>query len=165
MTRRLLNVLTALSLLLCAAVLVLWVRSVGRWECVGRSESRPDHSYAHQSLNSSSGRVWFHGGWGTLSRDVEAYEQDVSRRRGEPWPRPAAWSYSSLPPRVPNAGQEFLGFHFIRTHDRAADGTLTAVLWVGVPHALPVALAFALPVARAGTRLPANAGRVSRLRV
>ena len=150
MKRRLLNLLTALSLLLCAAVCVLWVRSGGRWESVSRLDWQADRlTYEHRSLNSSSGRLWFHGGAGSLNPDAAAREEE-DRRRGHPWPPNREWVYASLPPRVPNAGLEFLGFHFIRTHDRAPDGKLTGVLWVGVPHALPAALALMLPAARAG---------------
>jgi hypothetical protein len=146
----LLNLLTALSLLLCVAVCVLWVRSYGLWESVSRSESRSrtgGMTYAHRSLNSSSGRVWFHGGWGRLTRAEPAREEEDWR--SGPSPRDGEWTYAVLPPRVPNAGLEFLGFHFIRARDRAADGVGTGVLWVGVPHALPAALAMLLPAARA----------------
>src|SRR5688572_24904358 len=98
MKRRLLNVLTALSLLVCVAVCLLWARSYGLWEGVSRSDLRPDRlTYAHGSLNSSSGILWFHGGRGKLSGDAAAYEEDAARRRGEPRPRRAAWLYSSHP--------------------------------------------------------------------
>ena len=154
MKRRLVDLLTALSLLLGMAIVALWVRSYGLWEGGGRSELRPDRmTYAHHSFNSSSGRLWYHGGRGKVSREEAAYEQDMALWRGEPWPRPAAWQYFRVAPRVPNAGHEFLGFHFIRTHDRAADGTVTAVLWLGMPHALPAALALLLPAVRASSWL------------
>ena len=40
--RRLLNLLTALSLLTCVAVCVLWVRSHSVWEAVGSRHRRAD---------------------------------------------------------------------------------------------------------------------------
>ena len=45
MNRRLLNLLTALSLLLCVAVCVLWVRSYGSRACPLLDISRPTALY------------------------------------------------------------------------------------------------------------------------
>ena len=66
MKRRLLNVLTALSLLFCVAVVTLWVRSYWRYEAVyftrvGGTAQRPDvlYFFARSSLGSVS-LSWVH---------------------------------------------------------------------------------------------------------
>ena len=58
MARRLLNLLTALSLLLCVAVCVLWVRSYWREDQLGYEWSA-DPSVSHKSeFESDGGEVW-----------------------------------------------------------------------------------------------------------
>lgn len=66
--RRLFNLLAAVSSVLCAATVVLWVRS--SWVCdfVEHSEVKSDHVYERSFLSSDQGSLW-------LRRDVLTYDQ------------------------------------------------------------------------------------------
>ena len=59
MRRRLLNVLTALSLLLCVAVVALWVRSYWRGDSVSVRSDRPPRGTAESFVRSNYGVLYF----------------------------------------------------------------------------------------------------------
>ena len=63
MLRRLFTVLSALSLLLCVAVIVLWVRSYWRWDHVSRHEFEPGRQRIC-AWDSNRGRTSLN--WGAL---------------------------------------------------------------------------------------------------
>ena len=100
MRRRLLNLLTALSLLLCVAAVGLWVRSYWRYDSVAvvdnTVERQGDHGVLWRSYAASSGR-------GMLRLMVEDHE--IRIRSDEPWPAPRqAWELrrfaGNLAPRL-----------------------------------------------------------------
>jgi hypothetical protein len=100
MTRRLLNLLTLVSLLLCVVVVALWVRSYSRYDSLAvvdnTVERKGDHGVLWRSYGASSGR-------GVLRLKVEDHE--IRIRSDEPWPalRPE-WELrrfaDQLPPRL-----------------------------------------------------------------
>jgi hypothetical protein len=70
MRRRLFNILCALSLLLCAATAVLWVRSYFVWDNLGRISASgvAPQKIRWQRLQANRG-IWFFG-WGTASNST-----------------------------------------------------------------------------------------------
>jgi hypothetical protein len=131
MTRRLLNLLTALSLLLCVAVAVLWVRSYGGAEWA---------TYA-----SGGGRFFC----------AESCRGAVRLIRGQtkrPGDLPAGWTLL----RVVNSDHvtvlrtqpsyQFLGLGFESTKETVA-GAVAG--WVSVPHAYLLGATVLLPARRA----------------
>ena len=130
MRRRLLNLLTALSLLLCVAVCVLWVRSYGgsEWATYATAGGR---FCLTQSCRGAIFLIWgqagrgeeFSAGW-TLFRGVNA--RDMTWIRPEP-------TYT------------FLGLGFASTSNAE---TGAASHWVSVPH--PYLLGNAAPAGAAG---------------
>ena len=128
--RRLLNLLTALSLLLCVAVCVLWVRSYRRGIVVGRS------------FDGGTLRVFLNDGVVLL---------DVDNVSPDPGPlasfdsRTDAVTADSFPGRAMNAG----GGYWFRACGFAAgrfrSGSLPVTDWVAVVPLWFVALTLALP--------------------
>ena len=135
MRRRLLNLLTALSLLLCAAVCVLWARSYGgsEWATYATAGGR---FCLTQSCRGAIFLIWgqagrgeeFSAGW-TLFRGVNA--RDMTWIRPEP-------TYT------------FLGLGFASTSNAETGG---ASHWVSVPHPYLLAATLLLPARRAWVRV------------
>jgi 4-amino-4-deoxy-L-arabinose transferase-like glycosyltransferase len=80
MKRRLLNLLTALSLLLCVAVVVVWVRSTSGREMIGWRTRYVGESAMHQTFR---GLIWSRG---DVVVAVNNYGH-LDRRSGSPMPR------------------------------------------------------------------------------
>ena len=99
MTRRLLNFLTALSLLLCVAAVALWVRSYSRPLYVAREKLTTGGAAAD--------RVWVH-------RAVVIH----GRIRVERVERVASW-YASRPPAGEEPWRAYWGWGVLRTWDTA----------------------------------------------
>ena len=129
--RRLLNLLTALSLLLCVATCVLWARSYWRYDlpAVGAGQS---NLYVH----SVNGSLYFQWGWD-----------------GESARRPA-WAEFRSNPSDPAAGQGLFEFGFA---DNTSQRTppLSRVIGLWMPH-WAVAAAFAVAPAWAAAALAAQ---------
>ena len=155
MKRHLLNLMTGLSLALALAVALLWARSYRQWESFGRATFRVDPpSYAHQTLSSTGGRIWFDAGWGPLDeRGAQLLEEESRRVRAETGRARGTWGYGSNPPHHPQAALDRAGFHFFLTRMPRPGGRVASELSAGMPHALPLALAAALPAVRATTWL------------
>src|SRR5918993_2637444 len=98
MLRRLFTLLSAMSLLLCVATAVLWVRSFRRFDSIDHATVEPQRSEVdigfgaftlqrvrHLGVDSASGRISF-------SRSSE-YTQSARIRKE--WPRGSGWSYVS----------------------------------------------------------------------
>jgi hypothetical protein len=80
MTRRLLNLLTALSLLLCIAVLALWVRSYwarDQWSYRWREVQGDNDSFGAHGLTSLGGQVWI-GYWWQDNRYLRRSHEGLS---------------------------------------------------------------------------------------
>jgi hypothetical protein len=146
MKRNLLNAVTALSLLLLVAVVVLWVRSHFYWESVGRNPYRPEGpTYHQQMVNSSRGTLWVQ--WNEekyTSKDMIAHMDEHRDSYGE------AWSHSrnelwGIP--APNGLGERLGFMYYRRRDLKTSAGLQSVLAAGVPYWL-LGIVFAAAPAR-----------------
>jgi hypothetical protein len=88
MTPRLLNLLTALSLLLCATVMALWVRSEWRYDSIAvvdnTVEQEGDHGVLWRAYTASSGR-------GVLRLAVEDNEMRI--RSDEALPARPPWEF------------------------------------------------------------------------
>lgn len=99
MLRRLLNLLTLLSLLLCVAAVALWVRSYSHQDYFHRSRVRTDRLIvASESVHSSAGRLWVEWNWSKRTPYEIADELDqrlVLRERGV---RPEQWAYARYLP-------------------------------------------------------------------
>jgi hypothetical protein len=148
--RRLLNLLTALSLLVCVATVMLWVRSYGHWDSFCHADLHFETlTSVQQSFNSSRGRLWacFVGGEQLDRADAE-YEYTANQREHRLGNHPERWRYVARPPGRPDAPWEFVGIHFVRTRDRRTPAGLISVLSVGVPHSLVGVLAMILPAVR-----------------
>jgi 4-amino-4-deoxy-L-arabinose transferase-like glycosyltransferase len=138
--RRLLNLLTALSLLLCVAVCVLWVRSYRVADGFARTQPSESHS-----VESGSGEiVWTHTVWGDIDRTfLEPPQFGVWRyvsSDAEPFPTLSSRiGEEGTPPGWLNVG----GFVFGR-HTSGPDlpySVLAVPYWaVFLPLAIPSAL-------------------------
>jgi hypothetical protein len=159
-TRRLFNLLTALSLLLCVAVAALWVRSYWHWDGIYRAEmSLGGMTWVSKSFRSSSGMLWTDSWRGSyLDRSIALYEwQTLQRIRKEAalrsgdsaTVRPDAWTYSDVLPRTAVTAEESFGIHYVRTRDQMTPGIVHSSFHAGIPHGLVVALAMILPAVRA----------------
>jgi hypothetical protein len=162
--RRLLNFLTALSLLLCVAVCVLWVRSYWHRDSLYRAEMSPGGlAWTSKTFRSSSGMIWaeiFRGSF--LDRSVALYEwqtlqrfrKQAARRDGDSatW-RPGTWTYSDVVPRPAVTPEESFGIHYVGRRDQIAPGFVHFLFRAGIPHGLVAALAMILPAVRTGSWL------------
>jgi hypothetical protein len=157
--RRLHNFLTALSLLLCVAVCVLWVRSYWHWDSLYRAEMSPEGlTLTSKHFRSSSGMIWadiWRGSY--LDRSITLYEwQTVQRlhkqralRDGDfTTARPGTWTYYDVVPRPAVTPEESFGIHYVRTRDLIGPGVVHFILHAGIPHGLVAALAMILPAVR-----------------
>ena len=156
MKRRLLNLLTALSLLLCVAVCVLWVRSYWHRDSLYREEMSPGGlAWTSKTFHSSSGMIWadiWRGSY--LDRSIALYEWQMLQRFREQAAlrvgdsatvRPGTWTYSDVVPRPAVTPEESFGIHYVRTRDQIAPGITHFVFHAGIPHGLVAALAMILP--------------------
>ena len=162
--RHLLNLLTALSLLLCVAVVALSVRSYWHWDGLYRAQMSPGGlTWVNKSFRSSSGMlradIW-RGSY--LDRSIALYEwqtlerirKEAARRSGDSATvRPDAWTYSDIRPRPAVAPQESFGIHYVRNRDQIAPGVVHSSFHAGIPHGLVAALALILPAVRTWSRL------------
>src|SRR5687768_3883431 len=110
MNRLLLNLLMALSLVLCVAVVGLWVWSYWHWDGVYRAQLSPGGmTWVSKSFRSSSGMLWADIKRGSyVDRSTALYEwqtlqrirKEAARRSGDSATvRPDAWTYSDVLPR------------------------------------------------------------------
>ena len=145
MKRWSLKLLTALSLLLFAAVVVLWVRSHRHWENVGRYPYRPaTQTYHQQSFNSSRGTLWVQ--WNEekyLDRGM------IAHMAAEGYASPASerWAYQENDLSgvgLPGPGER-LGFMYFRTRNKKTSTGLSSTLAIGVPHWLVAGLLAVAP--------------------
>ena len=159
MTRRLLNLLTALSLLLCVAVVALWVRSYWHWDGLHRAQMSPGGlTWVSKSFSSSSGMLWADIWRGSYQdRSIALYEwhtlqrirkEAADRSGGSATARPDAWTYSGVRPRPALTPEESFGIHYVRKRDQIAPGVVHYTLHAGIPHGLVAALAVILPAVR-----------------
>ena len=159
MRRRLLSLLTALSLLLWVATCVLWVRSCWHRDSLYRAEMSPEGlTWTSKSFRSSSGMLWADVWRGSyLDRSIALYEwQTLHRLRkvaalrsgDSATVRPGAWTYSDVVPRPAVTPEESFGIHYVRTRDQLAPGVVHFLFHAGVPHGLVAALAMILPAVR-----------------
>jgi hypothetical protein len=126
--RRVLNLLTLLSLLLCVAMVVLWVRSYRVGSVVGYyAELGRDGWYRSVSVGSRAGRI-------TLVPLHSKFAQGLARGRFHAWD-----DAKSVPQAIPG----WAGFGYRRIQGREMG-------WMEfrVPHGFAVALLTAWPVAR-----------------
>ena len=151
MPRRLFTLLTALSLLMCLATCVLWLRSRSHNDYVGRyhaDAARLKWSMWHAS--SDGGTLSLVHGWMTFASRglLEDYAQNY--RPVEGWFGGAAESNR----RAPRSFWERLGFSRRATLRSPTGGYGTASFygWVEFPHWLPASAAAALPAARVWRR-------------
>ena len=157
--RRLLNLLTALSLLLCVAVCVLWVRSYWHRDSLYRAEMSPGGlAWVSKTFRSSSGMIWaeiWRGSyldhsialheWHTLQR----IRKEAALRVGDSATvRPGTWTYSDVVPRPAVTPEESFGIHYVRTREQIAPGLVHFLFRAGIPHGLVAALAMILPAVR-----------------
>ena len=148
LSRMFLNAATVLSLLLCAAMAVLWVRSYKFLDGVAKGWREPTlHANAFLGVESWNGRVY----------------GDHSRWYDKADPPPPRWSVSSLSIRLypsvgpvldPSPKGQWLGFSrgsgkmWAHYGIQARDELLGEDDWWSVPWAYPCALAATLPGAR-----------------
>jgi hypothetical protein len=136
MARRLLNLLTALSLLLCVAVVTLWVRSCWARDRLAYARSTPRTGRLHVFELTTGGGVLLVSVSGfNSSRHVG--KRGIALETGEP-ENPAHWV--GLPTR--------LGFG-LETYDSGAHHPLRVWYWLlAVPLWLPAAMLALGPAAR-----------------
>ena len=127
MKRRLLNLLTLSSLLLCVAVVVLWVRSYRVGSVVGYYAGRAgDGWYRSVSVGSCGGRI-------TLVHLHSKFDEGLARGRFHAWD-----DAKSVPQAIPG----WAGFGY-----RRIQGGEMGWMEFRVPHGFAVALLAAGPVA------------------
>ena len=167
MTRRLLNLLTGLSLVLCAAVCVLWVRSYWRFDDFGRIDHRRDAEAYTQSLvrlGSTHGTLLF-----TWRDVVWPWSNPDSASVADRWQRDQRGWFWKSDPRRPDISRgkppasrgwevNVPGFHAYRLDEPAGKGVPGGPEpgmhghVVKVPHGSVAAL-LAVPAAAAGVGL------------
>ena len=148
MKRHVLNVLTALSLLLCVAVVALWVRSYWRFDTVGKSAlSMETLTGAARVFGSVRGRLWMTRTHGALEHEDAAYEHEANVRRRREGVDPSAWQYSHGPADRLKLAPGADAFHWIRKQTATRSGGASYELSVRVPHAFLTALAAVAPAA------------------
>ena len=161
--RRMLNLLTLLSLLLCVAVCVLWVRSYWHWDGLYRAQMSPEGmTWVSKMFRSSSGMLWadiWHGSYqdrSTALYDWIALQRMLThtgfRDGNSTTVRPGAWTYSDVLPRPAVTPRSF-GIHYVRKREQVAPGIEHSSLRAGIPHGLVAALAIILPAVRTGSWL------------
>jgi hypothetical protein len=148
-TRRLLNFLTALSLLLCVAALAMWVRSYRHLDYFGRhivDMERMKWSMWHAM--SERGTVAFGYSWTTFdsTRLLEAYAQNYKPVSG--W-----YGGSGSPTAVPDRPSfwQSAGFDWRWTSERpvvVGIGTASLFSYLEFPYWLVASLAALLPTVR-----------------
>jgi hypothetical protein len=148
MKRRLLNLLTALSLLLCAAVVVLWVRSFWAWEFgewISRSSGDGQSVETAWVLGVARGVV-------TVSRQTELWLV-----QNPPWLNASqpgwTWHTRRLYGRERTTLWERLGFSYEHMTSSGHPLPVLDEYTLSFPFLLPVAALAALPVARCVRRL------------
>ena len=111
MKRRLLNLLTALSLLLCIAVCMLWVRSYRYHESLAWPWSSARHAYV---LSTRGGLTYFYIRRAARTRTRPASAASESRRRSGTGRSPAPPSWASAYPTagLPRASPSRTGSSF-----------------------------------------------------
>ena len=128
MTRRLLNLLTALSLLVCVAVPVLWVRSYRVGSVIGyQTDLARDGWYRCFSVCSGGGRI-------TLVLLHSKFDRGLARGGFHAWD-----DVKSVPQAIPG----WAGFGY-----RSVQGREMGWMETRVPHWFVAALLAAWPVAR-----------------
>jgi hypothetical protein len=147
MKRRLLNLVTALSLLLCVVVGVLWVRSYWHFDLFNQCDLRWETlAWSGRSLSSANGGLWVMLQHGTVDPDEAADIVKARRQRQQDGEDPSAWHYSDYRATVVQ-GPSFLGFRWSRI-SYTQGATVMNNFSVGVPHAILAALAAVLPAAQ-----------------
>jgi hypothetical protein len=160
--RRLLNLLTLLSLLLCVAVCVLWVRSLREYELVRVHYNRPPRpdgtggyflavSWFSGWLEFRFERQWFSRAY------LDSLPPDAAARFPSYYPPGLRWAFKGAPEtRLMNGmSTGYRAQHFADDRDpRRADRW-----FLTVPHWLPAALLIALPGARLGHSLRCRLNR------
>jgi hypothetical protein len=135
MKRRLLNLLSILSLLMCVAVCVLWVRSVRRPEALRREwNDRVRSVYCQYYVSSVDGSVWMWRQWRWVPPSTSVYsihDACERRRRERAW---HGWEYLprfSVVMPMTGSGWESAGFAFRRESQhypaRVSDNHVIAV--------------------------------------
>ena len=152
---RLLNIVTAVSLLLCVAASVAWVRSYSTGDVltVVRVSTSGDLTFRrHDQLHVGRGvAVFSHLLYSGRGQAYRAYAEKVARppgRGGEStfhqFDRPDMRIYQG-----PTDGLSFYGFHFARSNYPRADGTIClAGRYAAIPLWSPIVLTAALPAMR-----------------
>jgi hypothetical protein len=139
MTRRLLNLLTALSMLLCVAVVALWVRSYSGGDQLQRL--RPTQKLR---IISRSGRIGFERWVGPFDDDATfgattgSSEEPGADRAGPPDDTVTTrfgWSYNGWPANDPpvfgNAWWNRVGFGAFRGETAITTASMSGPLWTG----------------------------------
>jgi hypothetical protein len=148
--RRLLNLLTALSLLLSVAAVALWVRSYFCWDSVGSYPYQTGTLVSHgRTIESFRGKLWV-----TLSQTTA-----VNAELASSWATRAAEcsGHVSVPrdgvnPQMVSVSDELPAFRFKGTTEKWTTGAIS-VLWLGAPHWLLAGLFAAARCTWAGSRL------------
>ena len=135
MRRRLLHILTALSLLLCVAAVVLWVRSYWRGDCVSVTTYRPPRGIAEWFVRSNDGVLYF-------------ARNDYDANHGSD-PRPLTWDSHEANPIFAHPAVQARQPHFVLGPFSLGGANLSTVTHVAftVPHWFPAALAAVAPTA------------------
>ena len=137
MKRRLFTTLATLSMLLCAAVLMLWVRSYWDTDFVGWS----DHRQFFGALSMGGVLRFEHGGYGAGRAGWD----------GVSYPTPAGGLWGEVTARTRRGGVlRSLGLAYARV-DYNFDGTMVRRA-LYVPHWLAAAVMSVLPVLAIGAR-------------
>jgi len=154
MKRRLLNVLTALSLLLCVAVCVLWVRSYSHFDRLGFGGSGLCVVASYNGTLS----VW------TLSQPCILFQEgfETAEKGSDEWPARWADSWDSLMPfGVSQSHRRLAGFGWVSGEFfppgwgmvREADDSAPRYGALGCPLWAVGAIVLVLPISRAAASL------------
>ena len=144
MTRRLLNLLTVLSLLLCVAVAARWVRSCMLSDFISHTSSTGRDRFVDVTqwiLETGRGTVTVTRCRAVFLAEDEAEWGDVWEwNAGEPFNPTFRWA------GIPTVANRF-GFQWNTGRDRGADGSATGRHTAGCALWVPAALFAALPMA------------------
>jgi hypothetical protein len=146
--RRLFNLAAAVSLVLCLAVVTLWVRSYWRWDSVARypyrAESRTYHQQSFDSVLGTLYVIWREEKLDPGPAAEMAYNRTLGLY-GETW-RYSRHGLSGALRRGPNFWER-MGFDFARAGaEKTRNGNLVSAVVIRVPHWLLVALLAPMPV-------------------
>jgi hypothetical protein len=132
--RRLLKVLMVLSLLLCVAVVVLWVRSYWRGDCVSVAVDRLPRGIAEWFVRSNDGVLYF------------ARNDYVINNPGYD-PRPLTWDSHEANQVFASPSAQARNPHFVLGPFSLGGGNLSNVTKIAftIPHWFPAALAAVVP--------------------